>query len=34
MRADAQVYGLAESWRRILSYPGYDVFNITMKGLT
>jgi hypothetical protein len=33
-RPDAQVYGLAESWRRILSYPGWDVFNLTMKGLT
>lgn len=33
-RPDAQVYGLAESWRRTLSYPGTDVFNITMKGLT
>jgi hypothetical protein len=34
LRADAQVYGLAESWRRTLSYPGMDVFSITMKGLT
>lgn len=33
-RPDAQVYGLAESWSRILSYPDLDVFNITMKGLT
>lgn len=33
-RPDAQVFGLAESWRRVLSYPGLDVFNITMKGLT
>lgn len=33
-RPDAQVYGLAESWRRVLSYPGWDVFNLTMKGLT
>jgi hypothetical protein len=33
-RPDAQVYGLAESWRRVLSYPDTDVFNITMKGLT
>jgi hypothetical protein len=33
-RPDAQVYGLAESWRRILSYPNYDVFNIVMRGLT
>lgn len=33
-RPDAQVYGLAESWRRTLSYPDMDVFSITMKGLT
>lgn len=33
-RPDAQVYGLAESWRRVLSYPGWDIFNLTMKGLT
>lgn len=33
-RPDAQVYGLAESWRRILSYPGWDVYNLTMRGLT
>jgi hypothetical protein len=33
-RPDAQVYGLAESWQRTLSYPGMDVFSITMKGLT
>jgi hypothetical protein len=33
-RPDAQVYGLAESWRRVLAYAGLDVFNITMKGLT
>lgn len=33
-RADAQVYGLAESWSRTLSYPDYDVFNIQMRGLT
>jgi hypothetical protein len=33
-RPDAQNYGLAESWRRNLSYPGWDVFNLTMKGLT
>jgi hypothetical protein len=33
-RPDAQVYGLAESWRRTLSYPNWDIFNLTMKGLT
>ncbi|GAB3763458.1 hypothetical protein GCM10028796_16980 [Ramlibacter monticola] len=33
-RPDAQVFGLAESWRRTLSYPGTDVFNVSMKGLT
>lgn len=33
-RPDAQNYGLAESWRRNLSYPGWDVYNVTMKGLT
>lgn len=33
-RPDAQVYGFAESWRRVLSYPDHDVFNITMRGLT
>lgn len=33
-RPDAMVYGLAESWRRVLSYPAIDVFNLTMKGLT
>lgn len=33
-RSDAQVYGLAESWRCVLSYPDMDVYNITMKGLT
>ena len=33
-RPDKQVYGLAESWRCTLSYPNYDVFSITMKGLT
>jgi hypothetical protein len=33
-RPDAQVYGLAESWQRTLSYPGTDVYTITMRGLT
>jgi hypothetical protein len=33
-RPDAQVYGLAESWRRTLSYPDMDVFTVTMRGLT
>lgn len=33
-RVDAQVYGLAESWRCVLSYSDMDVYNITMKGLT
>lgn len=33
-RADMQVYGFAESWACVLTYPGLDVFSITMKGLT
>lgn len=33
-RPDAMVYGLAESWRRVLTYPDMDVLNLTMKGLT
>lgn len=34
LRPDAQVFGLAESWNRLLSYPDMDVFTITMRGLT
>lgn len=33
-RPDAQVYGLAESWTCTLSYPDYDVYSVSMKGLT
>lgn len=33
-RPDAQVYGLAESWRCTLSFPDTDVYTVTMKGLT
>lgn len=33
-RPDLQVYGFAESWRRVMSYPAHDVYNITMRGLT
>jgi hypothetical protein len=33
-RPDAQNYGLAESWRRTLSFPDMDVFTVSMKGLT
>jgi hypothetical protein len=33
-RPDAQVYGLAESWRRVLSYVDHDTYSITMRGLT
>jgi hypothetical protein len=33
-RPDSQVYGLAETWRRTLSYPEYDIFTLTLRGLT
>lgn len=34
LRPDAQVYGLAESWNRTLSYPDMDAYSVSMRGLT